>query len=153
MDFSHEFVMDIIKHAIEAGVKRNFFVSCAVVDSSGNVRGVVRHDRGTYIGPEFAMGKARLASAYRTSTGLMFARLQKDRPLYGATVASLNAKNQWLLAEGGAAIKLDDAPGENHGGECIGAIGIAGCFPATVDQEIADEMVDWVKKQLATGKR
>jgi uncharacterized protein GlcG (DUF336 family) len=153
MDFSHELLSEIIRRGIEAGLARKFYVSCAVVDGAGRTRGVIRHEKAAYLTPEFALGKARLASAYRTSTGLMFARLQKDRPLYGATIASLNAQNQWLLAEGGAAIKLDNTPGESHEGECLGGIGIAGCFPATVDQEVADEIVAWLKNEIASGGR
>ena len=75
----------------------------------------------------------------------MFARLQKERPLYGATIAGLNASNQWFLAEGGAAIKIKEASGKD---KCVGAIGVSGCFPATIDQEIADELVAWVIQQL-----
>jgi len=152
MEFSHELVEATIRHGIEAALKRNFFVACGIVDASGRTCGVIRHAKALYVTPDFALGKARLASAYRTSTGPMFARLQKDRPLYGATVASLNAQNQWFLAEGGAAIKLDDVKGEHHGGECVGAIGIAGCFPAAIDQEVADEVVEWFKTQAASAR-
>ncbi len=93
--------------------------------------------------PEFAIGKARLASAFRNNTGAMFARLQKERPLYGASIAGLNANNDWFLAEGGASIV------EKRGGKdvCHGAIGVSGCFPATTDQEVADELVAWLKSE------
>ena len=53
-----------------------------------------------------------------------------------SSIAGLNASNQWFLAEGGAAIKIKDASGKD---KCVGAIGVSGCFPATIDQEIADE--------------
>jgi uncharacterized protein GlcG (DUF336 family) len=152
MDFPHDVAIALIQRAIEAGAARGFQVSCAVVDASGRTVGVVRHAKASWQTPEFALGKARLASAFKSSTGLMFARLQKDRPLYGATLASLNARNDWFLAEGGAAIKPAAVPGENHGGDCLGAIGISGCFPATVDQEIADELVDWALQQLQQRK-
>jgi uncharacterized protein GlcG (DUF336 family) len=133
--------MRIIQRGIEAGAKRGFVVAIAVVDASGRVRGVVRHDDALWVTPQLAEGKARLASAYKNSTGVTFARLQKDRPLYGASVAALNAENDWFLAEGGMAI-VDKVGGKE---ECSGAIGVSGCFPATVDQEIADELVAWVK--------
>lgn len=57
----------------------------------------------------------------------------------------MSTTNQWMLAEGGAAIMVPIGGKE----KCIGAVGIAGCFPATVDQEIADEVVAWVKNALA----
>jgi uncharacterized protein GlcG (DUF336 family) len=145
MELDHKLVEEIIQRGIEAGKTRNFEVACAVVDGEGRTRGVIRHADALWVTPEFAVGKARLASAFRNNTGPMFARLQKERPLYGATVASLNAKNEWFLAEGGAAIKVKGSDGKE---ECVGAIGVSGCFPATVDQEIADELVTWVKQRL-----
>ena len=146
MQLTHELVSDIIRRGIDAGLKRNFQIAVAVVDGHGRERGVVRHDDALYVTPELAVGKARLASAYRNSTGAMFARLQKERPLYGASVASLNDRNDWFLAEGGMAIVLKQGDKE----VCVGAIGVSGCFPATVDQEIADELVQWVKSQAST---
>jgi uncharacterized protein GlcG (DUF336 family) len=97
MELPHELVSEIIARGIAAGKERNFEVACAVVDTDGRTRGVVRHDAALWVTPEFAVGKARLASAFRNSTGAMFERLQKERPLYGATVASLNGPNNWFL--------------------------------------------------------
>lgn len=145
MELDHKLVDEIIQRGIEAGTARNFEVACAVVDGEGRTRGVIRHGDALWVTPEFAVGKARLASAFRNNTGPMFARLQKERPLYGATLAGLNASNQWFLAEGGAAIKIKGASGKE---KCIGAIGVSGCFPATIDQEIADELVTWLKQKL-----
>lgn len=145
MELDHKFVDQIIQRGIEAGLSRKFEVACAVVDGEGRTRGVIRHAGALWVTPEFAVGKARLASAFRNQTGAMFARLQKERPLYGATIASLNASNDWFLAEGGAAIKIKDLSGKDR---CVGAIGVSGCFPATIDQEIADELVTWVTQQL-----
>lgn len=145
MELDHKLIEEIIRRGIEAGSARKFEVACAIVDGEGRTRGVIRHADALWVTPEFAIGKARLASAFRNNTGAMFARLQKERPLYGATIASLNANNQWFLAEGGAAIKVKDASGKE---KCVGAIGISGCFPATIDQEIADELVTWVKQRL-----
>jgi uncharacterized protein GlcG (DUF336 family) len=144
MELTHELVNKIIERGIAAGLQRKFEVAVAVVDSEGRTRGVIRHSDALWVTPEFAIGKARLASAFRNNTGPMFARLQAERPLYGATLAGLNAKNEWFLAEGGAAIKIK----KDGRDRCVGAIGISGCFPATIDQEIADELVVWVKQTL-----
>jgi uncharacterized protein GlcG (DUF336 family) len=133
--------MQTIQRGIDAALKRGFFVAVAVVDDSGRTRGVIRHDDALWVTPQLAEGKARLASAYKNSTGVTFARLQKDRPLYGASVAALNAENDWFLAEGGMAV-VEKQEGKE---KCFGAIGVSGCFPATVDQEIADELVAWLK--------
>jgi uncharacterized protein GlcG (DUF336 family) len=148
MELPHELVSEIIARGIAAGKERNFEVACAVVDTDGRTRGVVRHDAALWVTPEFAVGKARLASAFRNSTGAMFERLQKERPLYGATVASLNGPNNWFLAEGGAPIKIKGPDGKE---KCVGAIGISGCFPATIDQEIADSLVEWTKRKITGG--
>ena len=144
MELSHTLVQEIILKGIEAGSERGFSVAVAVVDDAGRTRGVIRHDDALWVTPEFAVGKARLASAFRNNTGAMYARLQEERPLYGATVASLNSKHDWFLAEGGLAIKV-----ERDGKErCLGAIGVSGCFPATIDQEIADALVAWLAPRL-----
>ncbi len=141
MQLTHDLVARIIQRGIEAGAKRGFQVAVAVVDDGGRTRGVVRHEDALWVTPQLAEGKARLASAYRNSTGATFARLQKERPLYGASVAALNGENDWFLAEGGMAV-VDKHEGRD---KCYGAIGVSGCFPATVDQEIADELVAWLK--------
>jgi len=147
MELDHKLVEQIIQRGIEAGLSRKFELAVAVVDAEGRTRGVIRHADALWVTPEFAVGKARLASAFRNQTGAMFARLQKERPLYGATIAGLNGKNDWFLAEGGAAIKVKQSSGKE---KCIGAIGVSGCFPATIDQEIADELVAWTVGQLGT---
>jgi uncharacterized protein GlcG (DUF336 family) len=145
MELDHGLVNEIIQRGIQAGTARKFEVACAVVDGEGRTRGVIRHADALWVTPEFAVGKARLASAFRNNTGPMFARLQKERPLYGATIAGLNGRNDWFLAEGGAAIKVKTKNGTER---CVGAIGISGCFPATIDQEIADELAAWLKQRL-----
>jgi uncharacterized protein GlcG (DUF336 family) len=144
MEISHQLVHDIIQKGIAAGASRGFSIACALVDGEGRLRGVIRHADALWVTPDFAVGKARLASAFRNSTGAMYARLQKERPLYGATIAALNGRNDWFLAEGGAAIVIKvDAKSV-----CLGAIGISGCFPGTVDQEVADELVAWFKTEI-----
>lgn len=149
MKLDHRLVAEISERAIEEGQRRGFNVSCAVVDASGRTVSVLRHADASWQTPEFALGKARLASAFRTSTGAMYARLEKERPLYGTVLAGMNQRNDWMLAEGGAAIKTQAEAGESHGGESLGAIGISGCFPATIDQEIADGLVEWIRTRMA----
>lgn len=144
MKLSQQFVREAIERGIEIGRERGFDLACAVVDGAGRTLGVLRHEDALYVTPEFALGKARMASAYRNNTGAFFTRLQKERPLYGATIASLDSEWGWFLAEGGAAINVEAGGGQ----ECIGAYGVSGCFPAAVDQEICDEMVTWIKDNL-----
>lgn len=142
---TNELVSQAFKRAIAAGLKRGHFVACAFADPSGRTIGVLRHEEAQWIAPEFAVGKAILASAYKNRTQAMYDRLQEERPLYGTVVAGWAATNRWVLAEGGAAIMV----GPSGKQKCIAAVGVAGCFPAATDQVIADEIVAWVKKQLA----
>ncbi len=103
MELDHKLVEQIIQRGIDAGIARKFEVACAVVDPEGRTRGVIRHADALWVTPEFAVGKARLASAFRNNTGPMFARLQKERPLYGATIAGLNAidasRAEWTVMQ------------------------------------------------------
>ncbi|MGE4086303.1 MAG: heme-binding protein [Vicinamibacterales bacterium] len=140
----NKLALEAFERGIAGGVKRGHFVACALVDPSGRTIGVLRHEQAQWITPEFAVGKAVLASAYKNRTQAMYDRLQKERPLYGNMVASLTSKYGWLLVEGGTAVLL----GEGEKAECLGAIGISGCFPAAVDQEISDEVVAWLKGAL-----
>ena len=144
MQIPHKLVHDAFERAIEIGLERGHAVACAVVDGSGRQIGVLRHDDALWVTPEIALGKATLASAYRNNTGAMFERLQRERPLYGTSVASLSSSNKWFLAEGAAAVVIEIDGKER----CLGAVGISGCFPATVDQEIADEIIAWIKEVL-----
>ena len=144
MQIPHKLVHDTFERAIAAGLERGHAVACAVVNGSGRQIGMLRHDDALWVTPEIAFGKATLASAYRTNTGAMFDRLQRERPLYGTSVASLSGSNKWFLAEGAAAV-IVEIDGKEH---CLGAVGISGCFPATVDQEVADEIVAWIKQAL-----
>lgn len=141
-----DLVWEAIKRGLDAGMARQFPVACAILDGSSRVCGIVRHQDAGWLTVQFAEGKARLASAFHVSTGPMFARLQKERPLYGATLAGLNGHNEWVLAEGGAPLLLKDSQGRE---QCVGAVGVAGCFPATTDQEVADEVASWLVQQLA----
>lgn len=140
IDWDHELVARIISRGIAKGLERGFPVACAVVDAAGRERGVIRHHEAGFMTAEFATGKARLASSTKTSTGATFERLQRERPLYGATLAALNGPKNWFLAEGGAPVMIE-RDGKKR---CVGAIGVSGGFPATVDQEIADELVAWL---------
>ena len=144
MGLDHELVDQIIQRGIEAGLSRKFEVACAVVDADGRTR--QRHPpRRCAVGyPGIRRRQSALGECISEPTRPMFA-LQKERPLYGATIAGLNASNQWFLAEGGAAIKIKDASGKD---KCVGAIGVSGCFPATIDQEIDGRVVAWVTQQL-----
>jgi len=144
-EWTFEIVTEVITRGIKLGQERGFPVACAVIDGAGRERGVVRHEDAGFMTAEFAMGKARLASSTRHSTGATFERLQKERPLYGATIAALNGPKNWFLAEGGAPLVL---PPDSRGRKvCLGAIGVSGGFPATIDQEIADELVVWVQSR------
>ncbi|MBM3509426.1 MAG: heme-binding protein [Alphaproteobacteria bacterium] len=144
MSITSKLALEAIERGIAVGLKRNFFVACALVDPSGRTIGVLRHEKAQWMTPDFAIGKAILASAYKNRTQAMYDRLQKERPLYGTMVASLTNQYGWLLVEGGTSVNR----GEGESAECVVAVGISGCFPAAVDQEVADEVAAWLKGVL-----
>lgn len=148
MKLNHELVASITARAIEEGLKRGFNVSCAVVDEAGALPAFCVMPTPVGRRPSLRWARPAWPAPSKPARASCMRGCKKERPLYGTMLASYNARNDWMLAEGGAAIKLAAEAGENHGGAAIGAIGISGCFPATVDQEIADLLVDWVRSQV-----
>jgi len=143
MELASDLVLTLLQRGVSAGKERGFAVSCAVVDANGRTRGVLRHEDALWTTPELALGKARFASAFRrTTTGAMFKSMQESGSLYAISLAGLSDTNGWFLAEGAGAIHLDDESGTET---CVGAVAISGCAPASVDQEIVDDLIEWVR--------
>jgi len=131
---SHAIVHDALLVGLALGEKRDFAVSCGLVDASGRDLGVLRHSDASWASADLALGKARLASNYGQPTLDLFERWQRERPLFGAAVASWGTQTRWYVCEGGA-------PVVDGNGRRLGAVGIAGCFPAAEDHAVAMELV------------
>src|SRR5260370_25358391 len=103
-----------------AGV-RGWNVSAAVHDTAGHPVALARGK--SWHGPYMAMGKARLASAFRKPTAALMEQW-KDRPLFPQSLTTV-LPGEITLNPGGYPIF------EN--GEFIGAIGVGGGSPAQDD--------------------
>src|SRR5260370_11484511 len=112
-----------------AGV-RGWNVSAAVHDTAGHPVALARGK--SWHGPYMAMGKARLASAFRKPTAQLMEQW-KDRPLFPQSLTTV-LPGEITLNPGGYPIY------EN--GEFIGAIGVGGGSPAQ-DDAIAREASGW----------
>lgn len=141
-ELSAELVSQALSRALELGADRGFPIACGIVDASGRPVGLLKKPEALWITSELALGKATLSSAFREHTDGLFERWQRERPQFGASVAAWGVNNQWFVGEGGAPIKV----GEEQ--RTVGAVGISGCFPATIDAEVAREVADWVGEQL-----
>jgi len=142
MGVSHELVQSCLGHALQVGEEAGFKVSCAVIDESGRTLGVLRHEQAGWATPEIAIGKAIVAVVYHTPTAQLYDRWQKDRPLFGANVASWGAQRGWYVCEGGVPVFGPD-------GRVLLGVGISGCFPATKDDEVAQSVGNWLAERLA----
>jgi uncharacterized protein GlcG (DUF336 family) len=101
--------------------ERGLNVSVAVHDTAGHPVAVARGK--SWHGPYMAMGKARLASAFRKPTAQLMEQW-KDRPLFPQSLTTV-LPGEITLNPGGYPIFED--------GEFIGAIGVGGGSPVQDD--------------------
>lgn len=140
MEITHELVQECLGRGVTFGEEAGFKVSCAVIDSNGRTLGVLRHSSAGWATPEIAVGKALVAVVYHTPTADLYERWQRERPLFGANVASWGAERGWYVCEGGVPVKGPDG--------VVVSIGISGCFPAAKDDEVARRTAEWVASKL-----
>lgn len=141
MEISHAFVHECLGQAVQFGEDAGFKISCALIDANGRTMGVLRHSKAGWATPEIAVGKAIVAVVYHTPTADLYERWQRERPLFGANVASWGAQRGWYVCEGGVPVKESD-------GSVLFSVGISGCFPATKDDEVARQTAQWAEAQL-----
>lgn len=141
MGFTHQVIHDGLLHGIDLGAEREFKISCAAIDQHGRTLGVLRHSDAGWATPEIALGKANVAVVYHTPSADLYDRWQRERPLFGANVASWGSTRGWYVCEGGVPIHGSD-------GAILGAVGVAGCFPAIKDHEVAALLTQWFEAHL-----
>lgn len=141
MALTHETIHAGLLRGIELGAERQFKISCAVIDQHGRTLGVLRHSNAGWATPEIALGKANTAVVYHTPTADLYERWQRERPLFGANVASWGSTRGWYVCEGGVPLHDGD-------GAILGGIGVAGCFPAINDHEVASLLARWFEDHL-----
>ncbi|MFF8941894.1 heme-binding protein [Streptomyces sp. NPDC014864] len=97
-------------------------ISCAVVDSGGNLMAFARDDGAEIAGPVLAVDKAYTAVANRIATDELALLAAPGQPLYGIHAT---AQGRFVVFGGGIPLTLSD--------EVVGAIGVSG---GTVDQDV-----------------
>jgi glc operon protein GlcG len=129
MDFDR--AMRFLETAKAIGRAKGVEVSVAILDAAGHPVLVARGKKDAWHGPYMAMGKARLAAAFRKSTASLLEQWA-DRPLYPASLVE--------IIPGGVTLNKGGMPIFENG-DCIGAIGIGGSSPDS-DHEVAQKTVE-----------
>jgi len=119
------------------GKARGTLVTVAILDAAGHPVLVARGKPDTWHGPYMAMGKARLAAAFRKPTAELLERWE-DRPLFAQSLTEV-IPGGVTLNKGGYPIMRE--------GTCIGAIGIGGGSP-DVDDAVARATVEALAEDL-----
>jgi 2-iminobutanoate/2-iminopropanoate deaminase len=120
----HEVAERLVRRGRELGAERGVVVTVAVVDAAGHPVALARGKN--WHGPYMALGKARLAAAFRKPTDALLDGWA-DRPLFAESLTTV-LPGGVTLNPGGHPVVRD--------GECIGAVGVGG-GPPELDAEIA----------------
>jgi glc operon protein GlcG len=128
MDFEQAWTY--VEKARAIAKERGLVITVAVHDAAGHPVALARGKN--WHGPYMAMGKARLAAAFRKPTAQLVEQW-KDRPMYPD---SLNT-----IIPGGVTVNPGGYP-IIEDGVCIGAIGIGGGSPKQ-DDELARLASGW----------
>jgi glc operon protein GlcG len=123
--------MRFLEAAKSIGREKGVEVSVAILDAAGHPVLVARGKKDAWHGPYMAMGKARLAAAFRKSTASLLEQWA-DRPLYPQSLVE--------IIPGGVTLNKGGMPIFENG-QCIGAIGIGGSSPDS-DHEVARKTVE-----------
>ena len=126
----------IMAAAIAAADKAGVAVSVAIVDAGGHLMLLERMEGGRFHTVHSATTKAVCAASNRRETGSKGAQGQPLDVAHALGLALAAGAGRWTAMEGGCPIMA--------GGECIGAIGIAG-GSFEFDERVAREAADAVK--------
>lgn len=126
----YERALLFVQKAKAIAEERGAMVSVAVLDAAGHPVLVARGKPEAWHGPYMAMGKARLAAAFRKPTADLMEQW-KDRPLYPQSLVE--------IIPGGVTLNKGGYP-IFDGDVCVGAIGVGGGSPNT-DDAIARDTV------------
>lgn len=122
-DLDFEQALWLVLRAREIGADGGLNVTVAVHDAAGHPV-VVARGSDKWHGPYMAMGKARLAAAFRKPTSALLAGW-KDRPLFALSLSG--------VLPGGVTLNPGGYP-LHRGGEFVGAIGVGGGTPEDDDR-------------------
>lgn len=116
LDFDR--ALEYVLRARAIGAELGLAVTVAILDPAGHPILVARGSD-KWHGPYMAMGKARLAAAFRKPTAVLLKNWQ-DRPLFAASLTE--------VLPGGVTLNPGGYP-IFEGGEIVGAIGVGGGSP------------------------
>lgn len=120
--------LELISIARAVGREMGLTVTAAVVDAAGHPVALARGK--SWHGPYLAMGKARLAAAFRKPTTVLLEQWE-DRPLFAQSLTEVIPQGV-TLNPGGHPVILD--------GTCVGALGVGGGRPDQ-DGQVAERAV------------
>jgi uncharacterized protein GlcG (DUF336 family) len=126
----------IMAAAIAAADKAGVAVSVAIVDAGGHLMLLERMEGGRFHTVHSATTKAVCAASNRRETGSKGAQGQPLDVAHALGLTLAAGPGRWTAMEGGCPIMA--------GGECVGAIGIAG-GSFEFDERVAREAADAVK--------
>ena len=126
----YERALAYVERARAIAKARGFNMTVAVHDAAGHPVALARGK--AWHGPYMAMGKARLAAAFRKPTKDLIEQWQ-SRPLFPMSLTEI-LPGGVTLAAGGCPIVED--------GQVVGAIGVGGAGPDD-DDAVAREAVGW----------
>jgi glc operon protein GlcG len=122
-DLDFDQALWLVLRAREIGAETGLNVTVAVHDTAGHPV-VVARGSDKWHGPYMAMGKARLAAAFRKPTSVLLEGW-KDRPLFALSLPGV-LPGEVTLNPGGYPLR--------RGGEFVGAIGVGGGAPEDDDR-------------------
>jgi len=128
----YEQALAYVQRAKAIGKERDVEVSVAVHDPAGHPVLVARGKSISWHGPYMAMGKARLAAAFRKPTAELCEQWEK-RPMFAQSLTEI-IPGGVTLNKGGYPLYED--------GEFVGAIGVGGGSP-DVDDYVARTAANW----------
>jgi uncharacterized protein GlcG (DUF336 family) len=134
-----ESAIELITSGRRIGAERGLEVTVAVVDAAGHPVALARGKN--WHGPYLALGKARLAAAFRKPTGELLEQWA-ERPLFAASLTS--------VLPGGVTLNPGGHPLFDADGQCIGALGVGGGRPEQ-DAEVARLTVATFTNHERTG--
>lgn len=128
--------LELVAAGRRIGREHGLVVTVAVVDAAGHPVALARGKN--WHGPYLALGKARLAAAFRKPTGELLEQWA-DRPLFANSLSDVLPQGVTLNPGGHPVF---------HGDDCVGAVGVGGGRPEQ-DDEIARLAVESISADPA----
>ena len=136
----YERALVYVERARAVAKERGLVVTVAVHDAAGHPVALARGK--SWHGPYMAMGKARLAAAFRRPTKVLLDQWKDDRPLFAMSLTNV-LPGGVTLAAGGCPIVED--------GAVVGAIGVGGGKPDE-DDLVARLAVGWTDETAKVAR-